>query len=80
MQKNGAGISFYVFPQKYQSEFIYDTSGSDIEAAVSLLGISTEQLWQAGKGMKSSRRLKFLSLHRLVSSIKRKAFPLFFFN
>ncbi len=48
MQEFGAGIGFYVSPQKNQSEAVYDTSGSGsyIEAAISLLGISTEQLLQ----------------------------------
>ncbi len=48
MQEFGAGIGFYVSPQKNQSEVVYDTSGSSsyIEAAISLLGISTEQLIQ----------------------------------
>ena len=43
-----AGIGFYVCPQKNQSEVVYDTSGSGsyIEAAISLLGISNEQLIQ----------------------------------
>ncbi len=48
MREFGAGIGFYVSPQKNQSEVVYDTSGSGsyIEAAISLLGISTEQLIQ----------------------------------
>ena len=44
----GAGIAFYVPPQRNQSEVVYDTSGggSYIGAAISLLGISSEQLIQ----------------------------------
>ena len=47
VQEFGAGIAFYV-PQRNQSEVVYDTSGggSYIEAAIPLLGISSEQLIQ----------------------------------
>ena len=44
----GASLGFYVPPRKNRSEVVYDTSGSAsyIEAAISLLGISNEQLVQ----------------------------------
>ena len=48
MREFGPGIGFYVSQKKFQSEVVYDTSGSGsyIEAAISLLGISNEQLIQ----------------------------------
>ena len=45
MREFGGGIGYYVSPQKNWCEVVYDPSGSGsyIEAAVSLLRISTEQ-------------------------------------
>ena len=78
----GASLGFYVPPRKNRSEVVYDTSGSAsyIEAAISLLGISNEQLVQTVSGMRSSKQQQFPGPHRLVSLSKRKLFLPFLLN